>query len=51
MPRTSLDWDFFIPGGDLNNLALLNCLLEDELDMPLVPMGPSGENFIQTYQT
>ena len=51
MPRYSMDWDFFIPPHDLENLARLNRLLEAELDMPLVPLGPAGENFIQTYQT
>ena len=51
MPRYSMDWDFFIPPRDLANLARLNQLLEAELDMPLVPLGPTGENFIQTYQT
>ena len=51
MPRYSMDWDLFIPPRDLENLNRLNQLLEAELDMPLVPLGPAGENFIQTYQT
>jgi hypothetical protein len=51
MPRFSMDWDFFIPARDEDNLARLNGLLADELDMPLVALGPHGENFIQTYQT
>lgn len=51
MPRFSMDWDFFIPPRDMQNLARLNSLLESELDEPLVPLGPRGENFIQTYQT
>ena len=51
MPRFSMDWDFFIPPHDAENFARLNALLADELDMPLVPLGPRGENFIQTYQT
>jgi hypothetical protein len=51
MPRFSMDWDFFIPPRDEENFARLNAVLGDELDMPLVPLGPRGENFIQTYQT
>jgi hypothetical protein len=51
MPRFSMDWDFFIPPRDEENFNRLNALLNDELDMPLVPLGPRGENFIQTYQT
>jgi hypothetical protein len=51
MPRFSMDWDFYIPPRDEQNLARLNSLLEDELDMPVVPLGPRGENFVQTYQT
>lgn len=51
MPRYSMDWDFFIPPRDEENLARLNAVLGDELDMPLVPLGPRGENFVQTYQT
>ena len=51
MPRYSMDWDFFIPPRDDANFTLLNTLLEKELDSPIVPLGPNGENFIQTYQT
>jgi hypothetical protein len=51
MPRYSMDWDFFIPPKDEQNFAKLNALLVEDLDAPLVPLGPRGENFIQTYQT
>ena len=51
MPRFSMDWDVFIPGKDKENMQRINELLGDELDMPLVPVGPQGENLIQTYQT
>ena len=51
MPRFSMDWDFFIPPQDEANFSRLNDLLKDELDMPIVPLGSRGENFIQTYQT
>jgi hypothetical protein len=50
-PRFSMDWDVYIPGYDLDNIALINRVLSDELDVPLIPLGPRGENFIQTYQT
>lgn len=51
MPRFSMDWDFFIPPCEGDNLAKLNEILRDEIDVPLLPLGPSGENFIQTSQT
>ena len=51
MPRFSLDWDFLLPPCDLENFAKLNEILDPELDAPLIPLGPAGENFIQTYQT
>lgn len=51
MPRFSMDWDFFIPPRDEENFRRLNSLLENELDAPLISLGPQGENFIQTYQT
>jgi hypothetical protein len=51
MPRYSMDWDFFVPPKDERNFAKLNALLQEDLDQPLVPLGPMGENFIQTYQT
>ena len=34
MPRFTMDWDFFIPPRDADNLACLNALLADELDCP-----------------
>ena len=49
MPRFSMDWDFFIPPRDEENFRRLNTLLENELDTPIIPLGPMGENFIQTY--
>lgn len=45
MPRFSMDWDFFIPPRDEENFARLNAVLGGELDLPLVPLGPRGENF------
>lgn len=51
MPRSTMDWDFFIPPRDEANLALLNQVLANELDMPLIALGPTGQNFMQTYQT
>jgi hypothetical protein len=51
MPRFTMDWDFFIPPHDSGNFTRLNQALGDELDIPLLPLGPRGENFIQTYQT
>ena len=51
MPRFTMDWDIFIPGRDLDNIGLINELLGDELDLPLVTMGKRGGNIIQTYQT
>lgn len=51
MPRFSMDWDFFIPPHDADNIGKLNEILGDEIDMPLLSLGHKGENFIQTYQT
>jgi len=51
MPRFSMDWDIFIPPSDEANFKLLNQVLDAELDLPLLPLGPGGENFVQTYQT
>lgn len=51
MPRFSMDWDFLIPPRDAGNFSRLNQILAEELDSPLVELGPRGENFIQTYQT
>jgi len=50
-PRFTMDWDVYIPGRDEANLMRINAVLGDELDVPLVPLGPRGENFVQTYQT
>jgi hypothetical protein len=50
MARFSMDWDVFIP-DELSTIEQINSLLADELDLPLVPIGPGGENFVQTYQT
>ena len=51
MPRFSMDWDFYIPPRDLDNIQKINRLLEGELDLSLLPLGERGENFVQTYQT
>lgn len=51
LPRFSMDWDLFVPPQDEANLRLIEQALGDELDMSLVPLGPRGENLIQTYQT
>ncbi len=50
-PRFSMDWDLLLPSRDEKNVARINTLLTDELDVPLEILGPHGENFIQTYQT
>lgn len=50
MPRFSMDWDFYIPPRDQANLDRINGLLEAHLDLPLLPLGDRGENFVQTYQ-
>jgi hypothetical protein len=50
-PRFSMDWDVYIPARDAANLERINRVLENELDVPLIPLGPRGENFVQTYQT
>lgn len=50
-PRFTMDWDVYIPGRDAANIELINKVLGDVIDMPLIPVGPRGENFIQTYQT
>ena len=39
------------PGRDAANMERINQVLGDELDVPLIAMGPRGENFVQTYQT
>ena len=51
MPRFSMDWDFYIPPRDLDNIQKINRILEGELDLSLLPLGERGENFVQTYQT
>ncbi len=51
MPRFSMDWDIFIPPHNHENIDKINQLLNEELDIPLLPLGRKGENFIQTYQT
>jgi len=43
LPRFSMDWDFFNPPRDERNLDRLNELLADDLDMPLLPLGPLGK--------
>lgn len=50
-PRFSMDWDFWIPSRDMQNIDRINRLLADDLDLPLLPLGEGGENFVQTYQT
>ena len=51
MPRYSMDWDIYIPGKDIENIDKINELLDNILDMELEPLGPQGQNFIQTFQT
>ncbi|MCX6998404.1 MAG: nucleotidyl transferase AbiEii/AbiGii toxin family protein [Kiritimatiellaeota bacterium] len=51
LPRFSLDWDFFIPPRDADNLRRIEAALGDELDYPLATLGVRGQNVIQTYQT
>lgn len=50
-PRFSMDWDLYIPSRDAANMDRINQILDGEIDLPLIPMGPGGENFVQTYQT
>ncbi len=50
-PRFSMDWDVYVPAADSANIDAINRVLGHELDVPLVGLGPRGENFIQTYQT
>lgn len=50
-PRFTMDWDVYIPGKDAANMERINHALQGELDAPLIPMGPRGEHFVQTYQT
>ena len=51
MPRYSMDWDFYIPGKDIENLDKLNGVLDGIIDMDIEPLGDKGQNFIQTFQT
>lgn len=51
MPRFSMDWDLLVPPRDEANFARINQLLDQDLDLPLLSLGPKGENFVQTYQT
>ena len=51
LPRHTLDWDLYIPPHDPDNCARINRALGDELDVPVEPLGPRGEHFVQTYQT
>ena len=51
LPRFSMDWDFFLPARDSENIEKINKLLGDEIDVPLVPLGQKGQNAVQTYQT
>ena len=51
LPRFTMDWDLFIPARDNPNLKAIHRALGDELDVDLEPLGPRGENRIQTYQT
>ncbi len=51
LPRFSMDWDLWIPARDSENLRRLNAALGDWLGEAVVPLGPRGENFIQTFQT
>ena len=49
--RSTMDWDFFIPGKDAANIAAINELIGSELGESLEPLGARGEGFVQTFQT
>lgn len=51
LARFSMDWDFFIPAHDTENLARINAALADVADEAVEPLGPRGQNFVQTFQT
>jgi hypothetical protein len=51
LPRFSMDWDFYVPPRDTENFEKLNRVLGDAIDLPVLPLGPQGQNTIQTYQT
>ena len=50
LPRFSMDWDFLVPSRDEENFARINAAVGKWLGEPLIPLGPRGENFVQTYQ-
>src|SRR3954469_8636206 len=50
-PRFTQDWDLYIPPHDTENFGKINRALEEERDIEVLPLGPNGENFIQTFQT
>jgi predicted nucleotidyltransferase len=49
MPRMTIDWDLFIPPHDAENFRKVNETFEKDLDMEVVPHGPRGEHFIQSF--
>lgn len=49
--RSTQDWDLFVPPHDLQNFERINRALEDERNVIVLPLGPNGENFVQTFQT
>lgn len=51
MPRFSIDWDFFIPAKDRDNVGKINAVFADAFDLELEALGPQGEGFVQTFQT
>jgi hypothetical protein len=51
LPRFSMDWDLFVPPREEGNLRVIENALGDELNVSLLPLGPHGQNLIQTYQT
>jgi hypothetical protein len=46
-----MDWDLYVPPRDSRNMEVLNSALDGILDVPVVELGPRGENAVQTYQT
>ncbi len=51
MPRFTMDWDICIPPKDERNLERLNKVMAQLDEIPVEPLGPKGQNFVQTYQT
>jgi hypothetical protein len=51
MPRFSIDWDVFVPPRDQDNFQRIRTALGEAVSEPLMPLGPRGENFVQTFQT